>query len=175
MPKKLIKRFSPNPETLKKHPQLKFLGNKLLNSNLWHINRKSAARAAAIGLFCAWMPMPFQMILAASLAIFFSANIPLSVALVWLSNPITMPPLFYGAYRFGTWILQMPVRHFNFELSFRWLCEVFDITAIPLLLGCFILAFLFSIFAYLLMNFIWRVNTTKKWKKRKQTRNLNKR
>ncbi len=175
MPKKLIKRFSPNPETLKKHPRLKFLGNKLLNPNFWHINRKNAARAAAVGLFCAWIPIPFQMILAASLAIFFSANIPLSVALVWLTNPITMPPLFYAAYRLGAWVLQMPVNNFAFELSFRWLAEVFNTTAIPLLLGSIILAFFFSILAYFLMNFIWRVNITNKWKKRKQIRSLNKR
>jgi uncharacterized protein (DUF2062 family) len=103
------------------------------------LGRKNAARAAAVGLFCAWIPIPFQMILAASLAIFFSANIPLSVALVWLTNPITMPPLFYAAYRLGAWVLQMPVNNFAFELSFRWLAEVFNTTAINLGLKAYFL------------------------------------
>ena len=167
MPKKLIKRFSPNPETLQTHPRLQFLGPKLLNPNLWYINRKSVAKAAAVGLFCAWMPIPFQMVLAASIAILFSANIPLSVALVWLSNPLTMPPLFYGAYRLGAWILHIPTVEFNFELSFSWLIEVFETTATPLLLGCFILGIIFSGLAYFLMNIIWRLNAANKWKKRK--------
>lgn len=171
MPKKLIKRFSPNPEKLQSHPQLKFLGDRLLNPNLWHINRKSVAKAAAIGLFCAWMPIPFQMILATSLAILFSANIPLSVALVWLSNPLTMPPLFYAAYRLGTWILQIPTLEFNFELSFSWLIDVFETTAIPLFLGCLILGVSCAALAYFLMNIAWRLNTSNRWKQRKKRNN----
>ena len=173
MPKKLIKRFSPNPEKLKAHPQLKFLGDRLLNPNLWHINRHSVAKAAAIGLFCAWMPIPFQMVLATTLAIFFSANIPLSVALVWLSNPLTMPPIFYGAYCFGAWILQVPTVKFNFELSFAWLAKVFETTAVPLLLGCLILGLISSAVAYFSMNLAWRINIASKWKKRGQKRAAN--
>lgn len=172
MPKKLIKRFSPNPEMLKAHPRLQFLGNRLLNPSLWQINRRSVAKAAAVGLFCAWMPIPFQMVLAASLAIFFSANIPLSVALVWLSNPLTMPPLFYGAYRLGAWILNLPLVEFNFELSFHWLVEVFETTATPLLLGSFILGITCAAIAYFAMNLTWRINTASKWNQRKKRSHL---
>ncbi|MCK5819903.1 MAG: DUF2062 domain-containing protein [Psychromonas sp.] len=174
MPKKLIKRFSPNVETLKAHPHLKFLGNKLLNSNLWNINRKCTARSAAIGLFSAFIPIPFQMVLAAGLSVLFSANIPLAVALVWLTNPITMPPIFYAAYRLGAWILHRPIYDINFELSFQWLAKVLHTTAVPLLLGSFILGIIFSILAYFSLNFVWRVNIKYKWKKRKQMRSHNK-
>jgi uncharacterized protein (DUF2062 family) len=166
MPKRIIKRFSPKPETLQNHPHLKFLGDALLNPNLWHINRKSASAAVAIGLFCAWMPIPFQMVLAATLAIIFSANQPFAVALVWLSNPLTMPPLFYGAYKLGAAILGIPLIEFNFELSFSWIIDVFETIAGPLLLGSFILAFTSSIIGYFAMNTFWRWNVARKWKKR---------
>jgi uncharacterized protein (DUF2062 family) len=48
-----------------------------------------------VGLFCAFIPVPFQMLLAAPSAIIFSANLPVSIALVWITNPITMPPIFF--------------------------------------------------------------------------------
>jgi uncharacterized protein (DUF2062 family) len=38
-----------------------------------------------VGLFCAFIPVPFQMLLAAPSAIIFSANLPVSIALVWIA------------------------------------------------------------------------------------------
>lgn len=166
MPKKFITRFIPKPETLKAHPHLKHFGEILHNPNLWHLNRRSAAGAVAIGLFCMWMPIPFQMLLAAVLAMTFSVNLPLSVALVWISNPITMPPFFYGAYRLGAFILNEPVIEFNFELSFSWLINIFETIAPALFTGSFILAILSSIAGYLILRLLWRIKIVKKWRRR---------
>lgn len=166
MPKRLIKRFSPNPETLKAHPHLKHFGNKLQNPNLWQINRRSAAGAVAVGLFCAWIPVPFQMLLASLLAMFFSVNMPLSVALVWLSNPLTMPPLFYGAYRLGAFILQQPLMEFNFELSYEWIMNALGTIAPALFLGSIIIACVCSFVGYWGFTFFWRYSAAKKWKNR---------
>ena len=166
MPKKFIQRFSPKPETLKAHPHLKLFGEMLQNPNLWHLNRRSAAGAVAIGLFCAWMPIPFQMLLAAILGIVFSVNLPLSVALVWISNPVTMPPLFYTAYLLGAYILDEPVLDFNFRLSFRWLTHMLETIAPSLLLGCFILGLASAATGYCLLRLLWRLNIYKKWKRR---------
>lgn len=166
MPKRLIKRFTPDPDKLKNHPQLKFFGNKLHNPNLWLINRRSTAGAVAIGLFCAWMPIPFQMVVASILAMIFSMNLPLSVALVWLSNPISMPPLFYGAYRLGAWILSEPVMDFSFELSFEWIIKTLDTIAPSLVLGSLILGIISSVMGYSLVRVLWRIKMANKWKNR---------
>lgn len=166
MPKKIIQRFIPTPETLKAHPHLKHFGEILHNPNLWHLNRRSAAGAVAVGLFCMWMPVPFQMLLAAILAMIFTVNLPLSVALVWISNPVTMPALFYGAYRLGAFILNQRVIEFKFELSFSWLINTFETIAPALLTGCFILAVLSSMAGYLLLRLLWRFNIVKKWQNR---------
>ena len=105
MPKKLLQRFMPNHETIKNQKALKIFGSVLYNPNLWSLNRHSAAGAFAVGLFIAFIPLPSQMIMASGVAILCGVNLPLSVALVWVSNPITMPFLFYFAYRIGAWIL----------------------------------------------------------------------
>lgn len=58
MPKKLIKKYLPPPEIMQEHKILQFLGERLHDANLWHLNRHSVARAFAIGLFVAWSLFP---------------------------------------------------------------------------------------------------------------------
>ncbi|TEW56004.1 DUF2062 domain-containing protein [Psychromonas sp. RZ22] len=169
MPKKFIKRFSPNPETLKAHPHLKHFGAKLQNPNLWHLNRRSAAGAVAVGLFCAWVPMPFQMLLASIIAMIFCVNLPLSVALVWISNPLTMPPLFYAGYRLGAFILNQPLMDFHFELSYAWIINTLETIAPAMFLGCFIIGCICAFFGYWSFTFFWRYSAAKKWKTRQHS------
>ena len=99
--KKFFKKYTPDRDTVKSNKMLNFLGSSLFHEELWKFNRISFCRATAIGVFLGWMPMLFQMIPAAYFAVVFRANLPLSVAGVWISNPITMPPMMYFAYLFG--------------------------------------------------------------------------
>jgi len=167
MPKHLIKRFTPSPEKLKAHPHLKYFGSKIQDPSLWGLNRRSAAGAVAVGIFCAWLPIPFQMVVAAFLAILFRVNLPLSVALVWISNPITMPPLFYMGYRLGASILQQPLMEFDFELSYEWIANALGTIAPAMFLGCLIIGCICSLVSYWGFTLFWRYNTAKKWKQRK--------
>ena len=84
----------PDHKKIRDHKHLRIFGKLLHNPSLWHMNRHSVAKAFAVGLFFAWVPVPFQMVLGAGGAILFHANLPLSVVLVWLTNPFTMPPMF---------------------------------------------------------------------------------
>ncbi|MDO6524732.1 DUF2062 domain-containing protein [Motilimonas sp. 1_MG-2023] len=167
MPKKLIKRYTPNPETLKNHKHLKIFGDLLHDANLWHLNRRSAAGAFAVGLFMCWIPLPSQMIMAAGLAILFRVNLPLSVALVWISNPITMPPMFYFAYLIGAYCLQQPIQHWQFELSWQWLMEILNTIGPALLLGCGLLAVISAALGYLGIHWLWRLSVIRNRSQRK--------
>ena len=51
MPKKFIKRYLPDPHSIKENRALKIFGSILHEPNLWHLNRKSASGAFGIGLF----------------------------------------------------------------------------------------------------------------------------
>lgn len=170
MARKFIKRFMPNVHHVRDHRLLQIFGTLLHNPNLWHLNRYSVSSAFAIGLFMATMPMPFQMIPAACLAIIFHANLPISVALVWLSNPVTMPPFFFFCYKVGAWILQTEPRPFNFELSMDWLLQQLAHDWQPFLLGCFVVGTVLALLGYFGMRSFWRWHVIREWEARKARR-----
>jgi uncharacterized protein (DUF2062 family) len=87
--------------------------------------------------------------------------------MVWLSNPITMPPMFYGCYVLGTWLLQTPEQEFNFELSWSWLTESLSRIGEPFLLGCLVAGIVCSSLGYFGMRIVWRFIMIKKWQDRK--------
>lgn len=145
---------------------LSIFGTLLHDPNLWHLNRRSASGAFAVGLFCAFMPFPFQMGMAAALAIPLRVNLPLSVATVWISNPFTMPPLFYGAYLVGATVMDTPEKEFAFELSWTWILESVETIGPAFLVGCLICAVFFSLAGFFSLNYLWRLSVSKAWNKR---------
>ena len=158
----------PDHQTIKDNKYLKVFGNLLHNANLWHLNRHSVAKAFAIGLFFAFIPVPFQMVLAAGAAIIFHANLPLSIALVWLTNPLTMPVIFYACYLVGTLVLAQPQQEFAFEASWQWVVDSLSTIGPAFLLGCGILATVFAIIGYFGIQALWRYSVAKAWKERAQ-------
>ncbi len=153
---KLMHKFIPDPEVIKRHKSLQFLGTKLHDQNLWHLNRRSISMAFAVGLFFAWVPTPTQMAFAAAAAIYFRANLPVSVALVWITNPLTMPPLFYFAYQIGLSAMNQPAAE-SFDLSL--LGEVWQ----PFLLGCLIMGITCATAGYFGIQAFWTYHVKKKW------------
>jgi hypothetical protein len=170
MPRRFFKRYMPNPERIKGNKSLRFLGNLIHDPNLWHLNRHSVARAMAIGLFAALIPMPMQMLLAASLAIPLRANLPISVGLVWLTNPITMPPVFFCTYKLGTWILQTPALNMPGELSWAWFSARLATLWEPLLAGSLVAAVIAAALGYFLTMAYWRWWVRHNWRKRQESR-----
>ncbi len=173
MLKKKLKKYLPDRKKLLENRSLRIFGNMIHDPNRWHLNRTSVARAFAVGLFFAWVPVPFQMALAVAGAIIFHANLPISVALVWLTNPLTMPVIFVFAYKIGTWILSTPPLPFKFNLSLEWLTSTVHDIWQPFLLGCFICGVVSSVVGYTAVRLIWRYFTVKSWLNRKSRQNGN--
>jgi uncharacterized protein (DUF2062 family) len=164
MLKQFLKKYMPNPEMLKKHKNLQFLGKKLHDPNLLHFNRRSVSIAFAVGLFCAWIPTPMQMAFAATGAFYFRGHLPIAVGLVWLTNPLTMPPLFYFAYRIGLSVLNMPAAEFSLDavLSGRlWM---------PFLTGCLIMGVTCATAGYFGVQGFWTYYVRKRWMRRQAKR-----
>lgn len=167
MPKELLKKYMPDPEKLKQQKSLQFLGDRLHEPNLWHLNRRSVALAFAVGLFAAWIPTPGQMAIAAVAAFYFRANLPISVALVWITNPLTMPPMFYFAYIVGLWSLGQNAPSTDFEFTVESVMSSLGDIGGPFLLGCLILGILSSILGYFGIRLFWKYSISKKWRLRK--------
>ncbi len=170
MPKRLLKRFMPHAHHVKNHKHLRLFGKLIHDPNLWHLNRYSVSRAFAIGFFTMFLPLPFQMIVAAGLAIIGRANLPLSVALVWISNPFTMPAMFYFAYKVGTLILQVPAAPPNGGISFAWVLERIANIWPPLLLGSLVCAITSAGLGYLIIRLFWRYRIISHWRARQLRR-----
>lgn len=170
MPRKLLRRWLPTDQTFKEHKRLRWLGDLLHDPNIWHLNRRSVAGAVSVGLFMAWVPVPIQMWIAAFVAIVIRVNLPISVLGVWITNPVTIPPMFLFAAQLGAWILgrQLTVQEFNF--SWDWLTAQADVFWEPLLLGCGVLAVTGAVFGNLLVRLLWRLHVIRSWQERRQRR-----
>lgn len=167
VPKHLIKKFTPSHEVIRNHKHLRIFGDLLHDPNLWHMNRRSVSGAFAIGLFWAFIPMPMQMVMAAATAIPIRVNLPISVALVWITNPITMPPIFYFTYRIGAWILGTPANGESFEFSIEYLSHSMALIWQPLYLGSLVCALLAAVIGYVVIRGLWRLHIVRHLRRRR--------
>ncbi|HAK52561.1 MAG TPA: DUF2062 domain-containing protein [Gammaproteobacteria bacterium] len=146
----------PTRARLREIKSLKFLGEVIFEPNLWHFNRYSVSVASFVGVFCCFLPMPFQMVPCVLLCVVLHCNVPLSIALVWISNPITMPPIFYFTYRLGTLILGEPNTIDSVELSITWLSSQLAAVWQPLILGSLICGLSLGSLAFVIVRLYWR-------------------
>ena len=170
MPKKFIRKLLPDHHSIKKNRYLAVFGKVLHEPNLWHLNRRSASSAFGVGLFFAFWPIPFQMWLAAACAVPLRANLPLSIATVWVTNPFTMAPIFYGAYLVGSTVLGSDMSQFEFQLSWSWVMESITTIGPAFLLGCLICSIVFGTIGYYGLNWLWRWSVVKSWQARQKKR-----
>jgi len=144
-----------------------YIAHWLQDPNLWHLNRESVAKAFFIGLFWMAIPIPWQMLVAALSAILLRANLALSAMLVWISNPLTMGPIFYFNYRIGSILLGERAREsLNFELSWDWIGHTFVNIWQPLMLGSFVVGIALGSIAYVAIHVVWRLHVYKSWQQR---------
>ena len=170
MPKRTLRQITPSPAKLREIKSLKLLGEWVYEPRLWHINRYSASMAFFVGLFVAFVPLPGQMIIAATLAFLFRCNLPLSIGLVWITNPATMPAIFFLAYKVGAMIVDVPMQELEFEISFHWLARGMNDAWQPFLLGCLICGLFFGSMGYFIISMLWRLRVARQWRARKRSR-----
>lgn len=174
--RRLLKRYLPDHETIRRNPWLRPFENSLLHPRLWHLNRRSAAGAVAAGLFCGLIPGPFQMPGAALCAILFRANLPLALVVTLYSNPFTIVPLYLLAYQTGRLLIGdtagflLPPT-FSFaefgawtEAMHTWMLAV----ARPFAVGLIVLADALALAGYLLTRGAWRLYLVRHWHRRRR-------
>ena len=166
MPKRIIKKYMPDPKKLQEQKSLRFLGKLLEDPGLLHLTRRSVARAFMVGIFFAFIPVPFQMVLAAAGAVLLHCNLPISVGLVWLTNPITMPVIFYGTYLVGAGLMGVEAQPMPDELTLEWLSNLIQDAWVPLSFGSVVTGLVLAVASYFGVHLFWRWHVNKSWKKR---------
>ena len=155
-----LKRYSPKREEV----NLGWLNQHLQDPQLWKWNKRTISRAFAIGLFCAFMPIPLHTLLAAVLAVVFSSNILLSMALVWVNNPITMVPIYYYTYKIGSFITGMELDP-GFLFTWEYMLDNLTSTTIALWVGGLFIAPIAGILGYIAILLIYKYRAFKRIKR----------
>lgn len=158
MSRRFFRRYAPSPASMRSNKHLRVFGDRLHDPNLWHLNRRSVSGAFFVGLFWAFMPFPMQMVSSSATAILVRVNLPISFALVWVTNPLTIPPVFYMNYRVGAWLLQCNRFTGDFEPSLQWLTDQIDNIWEPLLLGSLLCGALAGLIGYVSIRLLWRLH-----------------
>ena len=119
------------------------------------------------------MIIPFMhMVLAAVLAIPSRANVAVAAACTLVVNPLTIPAMYYGAYRVGVWELReetivptQAAEHVSGELS-RFLFWIHEASG-PIALGILTLAAAAAAIGYVLSALLWRWWVSTQWRARR--------
>lgn len=172
MPRKFLKRYLPSPAHIRRQRALGMFGQRLGAAELWHLNRRSVSTAFGVGLFLAFFPVPGQTLIAVLVAMWLRCNLPLSVALVWISNPVTIPPMFFFAYKVGTWVLGVPPQAEQVSLSLEWLLARLGSVWQPLLVGSLICGVVAGLVGWGVIQGLWRWNVVQRWERRRSLRRL---
>lgn len=137
-------------------------------------NRKSISRGLLIGIFWGFIPMPMQMVAVVMCTPLFRFNVPIAIATVWLSNPVTMPFMYYMEYLTGSFLLGLDSLHV--ELTVEWFSNHLDDIFVPLYVGTLFYSVTVSVGVYYLVNWLWikSVQHEKKTQTRHQKRKENK-
>jgi uncharacterized protein (DUF2062 family) len=158
----------PDPNALIQHRALRGVAHLLREPRLWALTRRSVAGAFALGFFILYLPPFGQPFYAAIGAIKLRVNLPITFSLVWVSNPLTIPPMFYLAYVVGCLFLCQPVAPFEASFWFDW-HNWLGILG-PVLLGSLICASVGAVVAYWTVQGLWRWNLARRLKARRRAR-----
>jgi len=117
-------------------------------------NRKMITRGVVIGLFIAFIPMPMQMAATLLFMPFLRFNVPIAVAMVWITNPFTMPPIYMIEYYTGSFFLGTEIA--EVELTLDWFKENLDDIFIPMYTGALFYSIVSSFSAYWIVTYFWK-------------------
>lgn len=132
------------------------------------INRKMIANGIAVGVFVSLIIMPMQTLIVLLAMPFVRFNIPIAIAVTWLSNPFTTPFILYMEYTTGSFLLGMQPT--EVEITLEWFMKNLKSIFVPLYAGTAFYSIIGSILAYYFVNLLWRNSVKKDQELRKNGR-----
>jgi uncharacterized protein len=171
MPRRVFKPLSRQRHRWKARWFMRPFSTLLENPAYWSLNRRNVTRAFALGLFLAFVPLPIHALLATAVALILRLNIPAAVIATFITNPLTVVPMFVGAYWVGCNLLSVTPDPIHFEMSWNWFTTQLVPIWKPFLLGCFVLGLVTALTGYVLLGGLWHLSLVVKYHRRKPPQN----
>ena len=140
------------------------------------MTRRSVPRGVAVGLFVGVIIPFMHTFIAALLAIPTRANVAVAAAFTLLVNPLTIPPMYYAAYRIGRWELHYDSTLVNPAAAARISGELSRLlfwlhhASRPIAMGILTMAAVSAAVGYLLAWLGWGFWLKSRWRQRRADR-----
>jgi glycerate kinase len=158
----------PRRSNIHRYPVLKWFSETAYKKSfLWSFRAGPVQMALFWGLWISMLPIVgIQMVVVFLVSLLVRANLPLIVALQWISNPLTMGPIYFADYKIGMTLLKLlgfdyppnkilsPKYDWS-EFSYKELLRLID-TFPPMFLGGSVLGVFFGVFAVFLYKILSR-------------------
>lgn len=187
-----LRQWMPTKESVANNRWLRWMGPSLLHPRLWHLSRRGVALGAAIGVFFAFITPIAQIPLSAGASMLLRANVPASVVATLINTPPTFAPIYFGAWKVGSWMLgenanaseapqilaevgqpesaaASPVAAIEVSWWKRWHQRLAQ-AGKPLMVGALTFSVVFSTLAYFLVSAVWHLRVRLKRRRRAAAR-----
>ncbi|WP_082135028.1 DUF2062 domain-containing protein [Croceicoccus naphthovorans] len=162
----------PTREQMEQNRFIRPYAHRVLRSELWRFTRRSVPRGVALGIAAGIIIPLGQIFVAALLALPFRANVPVAATTTFITNPATIPFVWWFANWLGSTLLRVdevtiiaPVstamQQTEFDKFLEWLTGETLVTAF----GLVALASICSALGYLFSSWGWRWWVARKRKK----------
>ena len=168
-----FRRHIPTRESVHHYRLLRPFARHLSKSELWRFHRRSVPRAVALGLGVGVIIPFMHTVIAAILAIPLRANVAIAAGFTLVVNPLTIPPMYYAAYRIGSWELHHDATLVNPATAERvsselgrflfWIHEASGSIA----LGVLTIAAIAATCGYIVSALLWRWRLGTRWRGRR--------
>lgn len=168
-----LQRNLPTRETFEGIRWLRPVAHRVLLPRLWRFHRRSVPRGVALGVLVGVLIPVAQTIVAALLALPARANVPVAALTTFITNPLTTPPIWIGAYWLGSWMLRVDAltesRPLDAQVNSQagdWLRWLLSDAAPATAIGLLVISVVAAALGYVLAAFGWRWWTLRKWRHR---------
>jgi uncharacterized protein (DUF2062 family) len=159
-----LRRQTPGKDDILAQPWLQPVRPYLSDDRLWALERQSVARGVAVGLFMGLLMPVAQILFAVAGAAAIKGHVPISAACTLVTNPFTVPPIYYAAYCLGDRLLPASLDLSRLTLDANnWLANGLNWViahGAPLMTGLLVIAAASAVLGYLAVHACWRNKAT---------------
>ena len=157
-----VRRQAPGKDEILASPWMAPVRPHLQDDRLWCLDRHGVARGVAAGLFMGLLMPVAQILFAGAASVVVRGNVPVSAACTLVTNPLTVPPIYYAAYQIGERVLPDAL-----DLSWlmsdatHWLGQGLNWAiahGTPLMTGLLMLATASAALGFATVHLLWRRN-----------------